>query len=123
MAETTSTEPTEEVIETQINDLDPRFIKQLESAEKSIDKNPGYTVDICATILAKYPSCVEVRKIMRQAQFRKYGKGNFIAKLASDIKGIILLMKSASMIKNGKALEVMTEAEKFCRSARSAHMR
>ena len=45
---------------------------------------------------------------MRQAQFRKYGKGNFIAKLASDIKGIILLMKSASMIKNGKALEVMT---------------
>ena len=43
MAETTSTEPTEEVIETQINDLDPRFIKQLESAEKSIDKNPGYT--------------------------------------------------------------------------------
>lgn len=38
MAETTSTEPTEEVIETQINDLDPRFIKQLESAEKSIDK-------------------------------------------------------------------------------------
>ena len=76
MAETTSTEPTEEVIETQINDLDPRFIKQLESAEKSIDKNPGYTVDICATILAKYPSCVEVRKIMRQAQFRKYGKGN-----------------------------------------------
>ena len=87
MAETTSTEPTEEVIETQINDLDPRFIKQLESAEKSIDKNPGYTVDICATILAKYPSCVEVRKIMRQAQFRKYGKGNFIAKLASDIKG------------------------------------
>lgn len=113
MAETTSTEPTEEVIETQINDLDPRFIKQLESAEKSIDKNPGYTVDICATILAKYPSCVEVRKIMRQAQFRKYGKGNFIAKLASDIKGIILLMKSASMIKNGKALEVMTEAEKI----------
>ena len=66
MAETTSTEPTEEVIETQINDLDPRFIKQLESAEKSIDKNPGYTVDICATILAKYPSCVEVRKIMRR---------------------------------------------------------
>ena len=53
MAETTSTEPTEEVIETQINDLDPRFIKQLESAEKSIDKNPSYTVDICATILAK----------------------------------------------------------------------
>lgn len=81
MAETEPTEPTEEITETKVKDLDPRFIKQLESAERSIDKNPGYTIDICATILAKYPSCVDVRKIMRQAQFKKYGKGNTIAQI------------------------------------------
>ena len=40
-----------EIIEEKIKDLDPRFIRQLESAEKSIDKNPSYVIDICSTIL------------------------------------------------------------------------
>ncbi|PWL69764.1 MAG: hypothetical protein DBY30_00025 [Verrucomicrobia bacterium] len=111
MAETEPTEPTEEIVETQIKDLDPRFVKQLESAERSIDKNPGYTIDICATILAKYPSCVDVRKIMRQAQFKKYGKGNPVAKLSGDVQGMVLSMKAPSMIKKGQALEVMAQAE------------
>lgn len=113
MAETEPTEPTEEITETKVKDLDPRFIKQLESAERSIDKNPGYTIDICATILAKYPSCVDVRKIMRQAQFKKYGKGNTIAKLSGDMQGMLLSVKAPSMIKKGQALEVISQAEKL----------
>ena len=89
-----------EVIEEQIKNLDPRFIRQIESAEKSIDKNPAYVIDICCTVLAKHPSCVEVRKILRQAQFKKFGKGNPIAKigaaiqggvLGGDVKGMVLL--------------------------------
>ena len=48
-----------EVIEEQIKNLDPRFIRQIESAEKSIDKNPAYVIDICCTVLAKHPSCVD----------------------------------------------------------------
>ncbi|MBR7106525.1 MAG: hypothetical protein IKC88_06025, partial [Opitutales bacterium] len=79
---------TPEIVETTIRDLDPRFIRQLENAEKSIDKNPAYVIDICCTILSKYPSCVEVRKILRQAQFKKYGKGNPIAKFTASIQGM-----------------------------------
>ncbi len=111
MADETNTPP--EVIEEQIKDLDPRFIRQLESAEKSIDKNPAYVIDICCTILAKHPSCVEVRKILRQAQFRKFGKGNPIAKVSAAIQGMIFSIQSSAKIKKGQAIEVMAEAEKL----------
>jgi len=103
----------QEIIEEKIKDLDPRFIRQLESAEKSIDKNPAYVIDICSTVLAKHPSCVEVRKILRQAQFKKYGKGNPIAKFSAQIQGAIFGFKATGMIKKSQALEVMAEAEKM----------
>ena len=102
-----------EIIEEKIKDLDPRFIRQLESAEKSIDKNPSYVIDICSTILSKHPSCVEVRKILRQAQFKKYGKGNALAKLGAQVQGAVFAMKAGGMIKKGEALKVMEEAEKL----------
>ena len=92
---------TPEIIETTIRDLDPRFIRQLENAEKSIDKNPAYVIDICSTILAKYPSCVEVRKILRQAQFKKYGKGSPVAKIVATIQGLIFSMQAGAKIKKG----------------------
>ncbi|MBQ2722050.1 MAG: tetratricopeptide repeat protein, partial [Opitutales bacterium] len=104
---------TPEIVETTIRDLDPRFIRQLENAEKSIDKNPAYVIDICCTILSKYPSCVEVRKILRQAQFKKYGKGNPIAKFTASIQGMIFSMQAGSKIAKGLALEVMADAEKM----------
>ena len=104
---------TPEIIETTIRDLDPRFIRQLENAEKSIDKNPAYVIDICSTILAKYPSCVEVRKILRQAQFKKYGKGSPVAKIVATIQGLIFSMQAGAKIKKGQALEVMADAEKM----------
>ncbi len=104
---------TPEVIEDTIKDLDPRLIRQLENAEKSIDKNPSYVIDICCTILAKHPSCVEVRKILRQAQFKKFGAGNPVAKFVASIQGMIFAMQAATKIKKGAALEVMAEAEKM----------
>lgn len=103
----------DEVTEIQVKDLDPRLIKQLETAEKSIDKNPAYTADICSTILAKYPACVEVRKILHQAQFKKYGKGSPIAKLVGDIQGLIFSLQAPSMIKKGQGVEVMARAERL----------
>ena len=99
--------------EMQISELDPRFVKQLENAERSIDQNPSYVIDICCTILAKYPSCVEVRKILREAQFKKFGKGNPVAKIGAQLKGAVFSVKAASMIKKGQALEVLSEAEKI----------
>ena len=99
-------------VEEKINDLDPRFIKQLEAAEKSIDKNPAYVIDICSTILVKHPSCVDVRKILRQAQFKKFGKGNAFAKIAARISGAVFAITAGQKIKKGQALEVIAEAEK-----------
>ena len=91
--------------------LDPRFVRQIENAEKSIVKNPEYVIDICNTVLGKYPNCVEVRRLLRQAQYRKYGKGNPVAKAMAAVKALGLSMKAASMIKAGKALEVISAAE------------
>jgi len=104
---------TPEVVEAKINDLDPRFIRQLENAEKSIDKNPAYVIEICSSILSKYPSCVEVRKIMRQAQFKKFGKGNALAKIGAAVQGAVFSMQAAAKIKKGQAFEVIAEAEKL----------
>ncbi len=92
-------------------ELDPRFVRQIENAEKSIVKNPEYVIDICNTVLGKYPNCVEVRRLLRQAQYRKYGKGNPVAKAMAAVKALGLSMKAASMIKAGKALEVISAAE------------
>ena len=40
-----------EIKETLISELDPRFVKQIENAEKSLSKNPEYAADICNTVL------------------------------------------------------------------------
>ena len=110
MADENNTPP--EIVEEKIRDLDPRLIKQVENAEKSIDKNPAYVIDICGTVLAKHPSCVEVRKILRQAQFKKFGKGNPISKFVASIQGAIFAMQAGAKLKKGQALEVIAEAEK-----------
>ena len=59
----------------------------------------------------KYPNCVEVRKILRQAQYRKYGKGSPIAKIIASIKSFLLSTKADSMIKKNQALELLNMAE------------
>ncbi len=92
-------------------ELDPRFVRQIENAEKSIVKNPEYVIDICNTVLGKYPNCVEVRRLLRQAQYRKYGKGNPVAKIMAAVKSLGLSLKAASMIKSGRALEAIAQAE------------
>ncbi len=100
----------QEIVEEKIKDLDPRFIRQIENAEKSIDKNPAYTVDICCTILNKHPSCAEVRKILRQAQIKKC-KVNPISKFIADINGFFFALKAAKKVSAGQALEVLNDAE------------
>ena len=107
---------TPEVTEEQIKDLDPRFIKQLETAEKSIDKNPAYVIDICSTILMKHPSAVEVRKILRQAQFKHAGKYNAVKGAIASIQGAIFSMTAGSKLKKGEYLAVIDDAEKLLTS-------
>lgn len=102
-----------EIKETLISELDPRFVKQIENAEKSLSKNPEYAADICNTVLNKYPNCVEVRKILRQAQYRKYGKGSPLVKIGAAVKAGLFSMKVAGMLKKGEVLEVFAQAERL----------
>lgn len=72
--------------ETQLKDLDHRLQKQIENARKAIDKNPSYAVDILSNISSRNPACLEVRKLLRQAQKRaskskSKGLGRFISKV------------------------------------------
>ncbi len=104
-------EESQEIKDIQISALDPRFVRQIENAEKTLAKTPDYAVDICLTVLNKYPNCTEVRKILRQAQYRKYGKGSPVAKLVGALKAVVLSLKAGGMIKNGQGLEVVNQAE------------
>ena len=93
MSEENKNTPVETREET-LKDLDPRLLKQIETAEKTMDKNPEYAIDICLTVLARNPSCVEVRKILRAAEFKKYGKGNAITKGIAAVQGSLFAMKA-----------------------------
>ncbi len=100
-----------ESVEQNIKDIDPRLLRQLEAAEKSMDKEPGYTVDVCRSILLKYPSCVEVRRVLREAQFKKAGKPNFAAKAKAKLQGLVFAVRAAQLMKKGDALRVLSEGE------------
>lgn len=72
--------------ETLLKDLDARLQKQIENARKAIEKNPTYAVDILLNISSRNPACLEVRKLLRQAQQRALkgkskGFGGFLSKV------------------------------------------
>ncbi len=71
-----------------ISDLDPRLIKQLETADKALKSNPSYSIEIYSAILQQQPGCVELRKKLRTKQLQLCGKsnkgiGSFFSKLTS----------------------------------------
>ncbi len=103
----------EEIKETLISEIDPRYARQIENAEKTLAKSPDYAIDICNTVLGKYPNCVEVRKILRQAQYAKYGKGSPVAKVVAAVKTALFAVKAKSMIKNGDAIGVIARVEQL----------
>ena len=101
----------EESLEQSLKDIDQRLLRQLENAKKSMDREPAYAVDVCRSVLSKYPSCVEVRRMLRDAQFKKAGKIGFGAKAKAKIQGAIFALKASKQIKNGNGLEVLNEGE------------
>ena len=110
MAEETEKPP---FVDTDKNSLDPRLIKQLEAAEKSIDKgNPEYAIDVCMGILTKVPACSAVRKVLHRAQLSKMGKGNPIKKFSAQISGLFFAAKAASLMKKNAQLDIIAAAEK-----------
>jgi len=51
-----------------LTELDPRLQKQITSAEQQTKTNPQYAIEILTGILARNPSCIEVRRYLRRAQ-------------------------------------------------------
>jgi tetratricopeptide (TPR) repeat protein len=96
-----------------LKDLDPRLLKQVENARKAIDKNPAYAVDILAAIVKRNPACLEVRKILRQAQQKAVpGKGKGLSGLLGKVS---VKLSGESKLKKDPAA-AMDEAEKQLRS-------
>ena len=63
-----------------ITNLDPRQVKQVDGADKALISNPSYSKEIYSAILKLAPGCLEVRKKLRNLQFRianKNTKGLF----------------------------------------------
>ena len=51
--------------------LDPRQIKQLESADQVVQSNPTYALEIYAAILKQNQGCLELRRKLRALQFKR----------------------------------------------------
>jgi len=100
-------------VEISLKDLDPRLIKQVEAAEKSIDKNPAYAIDVCSNILERRPSCADVRKVLRVAQRRKFGKGSPLATFFAKIEGSFFAGKAKNLAKKGDFKQILSEGEKL----------
>ena len=58
----------EMIEEVPISELDPRQIKQLESADELTQRNPTYAREIYGAILTQRPGCLELRKKLRALQ-------------------------------------------------------
>ncbi len=93
-------------------DLDPRLQKQVDAADKAIDKNPSYAIEICSNILARNPGCLDVRKIMRKAQRRS------VAAKSKGMTGFLKLTNTPFVMKAGSLIKTdpkaaMESAEKM----------
>ena len=91
--------------------LDPRFIKQLEAADKVALTNAPYSMEIYGAILKQCPSCLELRKKLRSLQLKKIESST---KGLSKIFGKVTI---APFIKRGQndknPLEVINKAEEL----------
>lgn len=99
-----------------LKDLDSRLQKQIENARKAIDKNPTYAVDILSNISSRNPACLDVRKLLRQAQQRALkGKSKGLGGFLSKVTNIPFSLGNDSKIKKDPA-KAMETAEQMLRS-------
>jgi len=98
--------------EESINQLDPRLRKQIEGARKNLTKNPSIVITVCTNILERHPGCLEVRKLLRQAQKRaKSGKTSGMGKLFGKVTSAPFAQKAKKGLDNDP-VAVMVQAEK-----------
>lgn len=99
-----------------LKDLDARLQKQIENARKAIDKNPAYAVDIFSNISNRNPACLDVRKLLRQAQQRaSKGKSKGLGGFLSKVTNLPFSIGNDSKIKKDPA-KAMETAEQMLRT-------
>ncbi len=99
--------------EVELKDLDPRLRKQVENAQKSINRNASYAIDICTNILQREPGCLEVRKILRTAQKRASGgKTSGFGRLLGSVTSAPFAIKASTQLKKDPKA-AMESAEKM----------
>ena len=82
-----------------LTEIDPRLQRQVDTADKAIDKNSTYSIEICMQILAKHPGCLDVRKIMRKAQRRA------VSAKSKGMTGFLKLTNTPFVMKAGSQLK------------------
>lgn len=98
--------------EESINQLDPRLRKQVEGARKNLTKNPSIVITVCTNILERHPGCLEVRKLLRQAQKKaKGGKTGGMGKFFGKVTAAPFAQKAKKNLESDP-VSVMTQAEK-----------
>ncbi|MFP4351317.1 MAG: tetratricopeptide repeat protein [Puniceicoccaceae bacterium] len=94
-----------------LKDLDPRIRKQVEKARNGLQSgNAGFAIQICMGLLEKFPGCVEIREVLRNAQ--KSLKGGKNAPLLSQISAKPLAFMGSLTMKKDPA-KAMMQAEKI----------
>jgi len=94
-----------------LKDLDPRIRKQVEKARKGLQSgSAGFAIQICMGLLEKYPGCVEIREVLRNAQ--KSLKGGKKTPFLSQICAKPLSFMGGLTMKKDPA-KAMMQAEKI----------
>ena len=94
-----------------LKDLDPRIRKQVEKARNGIQSgSAGFAIEICMGLLEKYPGCVEIRQVLRDAQ--RALKGGKKASVLSRICANPLALMGTLTMKKDPA-KAMMQAEKI----------
>ncbi len=104
------------MVEEKLKDLDPRLIKQVDNAQKTLDRNPSYAIDVCMGILQRHPGCLEVRQILRKAQQRATGgKTSGLGRFINSVTAAPFSVKIGSLLKKDPK-QAMEAAEKMISS-------
>jgi tetratricopeptide (TPR) repeat protein len=91
-----------------ISQLDPRLRKQVEGAKSALPGNPNYFFEICSNILNLNPGCLELRKKIREEQFKHANSGKGLSNLFGKVTMPPFMLKG-KVAKNPEA--ALTSAE------------
>lgn len=81
-------------------ELDPRLRKQVDNADKRLERSPSYAIDVCMGILKRHPGCLEVRRILRRAQkISKGGKTSGFTRFIGNVTMAPFAIKGNTQLK------------------------